>query len=80
MAEATATTRRMTTRSPRTGDYVLVCVIAVFVVGSLATMLVVVTGAPRPLYVMIVEPATWIAVTAAVAWMLWRRTIWGRDD
>jgi hypothetical protein len=69
-----------TTKGPRTGDYVLVGIIAAVVVGSLATMLVVVTATPRPLYVMIVEPATWIAATGAVAWMLWRRTIWGRDD
>jgi Na+-driven multidrug efflux pump len=68
------------TDRPKTRDWLLAAATVVFVVGSLVTMVAVVTGAERPLYVLIVEPITWTAATIGVGWILWRQTWWGRDE
>lgn len=58
---------------------VLVAVTAVtFATLSLVAMVVVVATGDQTLAVAVIEVATWAATTFAVAWVMWRQTIWGR--
>lgn len=57
----------------------LIAVTAVtFAALSLAAMVVVVATGDQTVVVAVIEVATWTATTFAVAWIMWRQTIWGR--
>jgi hypothetical protein len=68
----------MNSRSTTFRDLALAALAAAIVVWSMTAMLVTVRGADRSAFVLVVEVATWVAATVAIAAMPWRRTRWGR--
>lgn len=63
--------------SDGTRDLAYAGLAAAVVVASLTAMVLTVRAAERSTFVLVLEVATWVAATVAVASIPWRRTRWG---